>query len=122
MRFFEKIFTIAAVCIAVGFPATSVYLHRNDAPSENPWRAEHAQKEQAQTQALTQKNCAAARAKLDQLYRDGVAHPTEKVDVRAACEPDEVARESYQKWLIVGLVLVAAVFLLPSFLFGLGPR
>ena len=107
--------TTFLVAVSVGLPCTSLYLHWND-PPEAPKVAE------AKKQAEIRKECAAARQKRDQLYRDGVAQPDKQVDVRAACEPDEVARETAGHWLLITLVLVGGIFLLPLFFGAFLPR
>jgi len=77
---------------------------------------------EAKKQAKIRKECAAARQKRDQLYRDGVAHPDKQVDVRAACEPDEVARETVGHWVLISLVLVGLIFFIPLFFGAFLPR
>jgi hypothetical protein len=126
---FKEFALIAFILCIIGFQPFDTYvLHHGDAEY-----AQNKEKVLAQGQATgaearakkegeVAKNCAAARQKHDQLYKAGVAHPEEQVDVRAACEPDKVAQETAGKWILAAVLLVAAFFMLPRLLFAGAPR
>jgi hypothetical protein len=127
MRYKEIALVAFTVCM-VGFQPFDTYvLHHGDAEyAKNKAKSEELQQakdEQARAQINSEilKNCAAARQKHDQLYKAGVANPDAQVDVRAACEPDKVAQESYTMWVLGALLLVAAIFFLPMLMFGMAP-
>jgi hypothetical protein len=125
---YKEIALIAFTVCMVGFSPFDTYvLHHGDAKyAENKAKAQKLDDaKDAQARANKERevlqNCAAARQKHDQLYKAGVANPDEQVDVRAACEPDKVAQESYTMWVLGALLLVAAIFFFPMLMFGMAP-
>lgn len=82
--------------------------------------APSAAQERHQKEDAVRKQCAVARYIHDNLYKSGVADPDKQVDVRAVCEPDEVAHERVAKWIAgIGLAAVALFALCLSALSGI---
>lgn len=128
MKYKELALIAFTVCVAGFQPFDTYVLHYGDAEYAKNKAIAQEQRQAKEAQAQVQKdsevlkNCAAARQKHDQLYKAGVANPDQQVDVRAACEPDKVAREKIGLWVLITTVLVGTFFVLPMVMWGMAPR
>ncbi len=109
---FKSFITVVFAVAGLSLPVVEYELtgHWPNEPTSAEVAAETAKK------AQVAKNCAAARLKRDTLYKQGAPHPDDEVDVRQACEPDEVAKESLQHWILGVLLVVLAMGFLPLLL------